>query len=105
MYHIAYKDPMTGFILEAQAAVLSEVVEAIEKAKHELYHKNIAPGSNIDPGYSSKEGAAAQTQEEASKKDQESAKAALKEDVEENTPDEVEYFSEEFLDLEDFWYP
>lgn len=42
MYHIRYKDPMTGVVLETQAASLPDAVNAIQKAKDDLYYRGHA---------------------------------------------------------------
>lgn len=103
MYHIIYKDPMTGNILEAQGSTLNETVELIEKIKSDLYHKGVLPlakndlyVSNEKSNETKNESPAESPAETVNEKDD--TKPSIYDD--ESTED-----SNDFLDSEDFWYP
>lgn len=49
MYYIAYKDPMTGALLEVKAESLTDAVSAIQKAKDDLYYRGHAPQTGSSP--------------------------------------------------------
>lgn len=104
MYHILYKDPMTGFVLESKGVTLTEAVDAITKAKDDLYNKG-SVGDPIDQGYNQKEtstkvsGLSETNESEVEKNDSESIAIG-------STDDDDSYsHPEDLLDLEDFWYP
>lgn len=100
MYYIMYKDPMTGLVLESEGITLPEAVGAITKAKDDLYHKG-AIGKHQDLGYSKKEAAGSEADESNDPDaDRPSAKG-----LEDKALIAEDQHPEDFLNIEDFWYP
>jgi hypothetical protein len=48
VYYIAYKDPMTGTLLEVKAESLADAVSAMQKAKDDLYYRGHSLEKNED---------------------------------------------------------
>ena len=64
MYYIRYVDPITGASFDHQSASLEEIVQAVSRAKDELYYKGyVSPKTQEDVKEEPKEEIAAADEE------------------------------------------